>query len=433
MPVADGTPVEFSASTGEIRPRTAYTHDGEAVSYFSPKATKAQNKITVSASASERSHSLELEISPDAPEIVVAHIYDANTKARVANVLVSTALGPLVYSDRSGYFALSRRSIGDMPITISCPGYEPRQLNFTSSANLYAVELKPVAGGVLFNRMFAIDPQFGGEEKGSTGPTGTRASDLNMAVARYLAGFLRTAGAQVVLTRESDETVSPLRRVEIAEQFGAEWFISIGHGDARPADTPKTDNANESGVIGDASVLHYPTSQPGQRLAESIAKMLETNKDIENAVIQPDARFVLTHTSSPAVMVRGPIPSTLEMENKLRTPYAARNEAYAIYCGLLENFGLNEEGTGEMWIRVFDKDGNPVPNALLSLDSVLTLQTDMQGETSFHRLAPGQHTLEVFSGGTLIRSGAISLTAGQGIMVDISVTGSIFVSTRGVM
>ena len=57
-------------------------------------------------------------------------------------------------------------------------GYETQELVITDSDQSRDVRLKPIANAVLFGKRFALDPQFGGEEKGAVGPTGMRASDV---------------------------------------------------------------------------------------------------------------------------------------------------------------------------------------------------------------------------------------------------------------
>jgi N-acetylmuramoyl-L-alanine amidase len=286
---------------------------------------------------------------------------------------------------------------------------------------------------VLLGRRFAVDPQFGGEEKGVTGPTGLRASDLNMDVANHLARFLRTCGADVVLTREADETVSALRRVEIAEEFGAEWFISIGHGSTAKPELAETDGAVEGTAIEEIKIFHYPTSLPGAQLAAAIANTVEHGAIASSVAVQPDTSFVLTHTSSPAVRIRGLDLSIPEIEERFRHPGTARNEAYAIYCGILENFGLTENETGEVAVRVLDKAGNGVANALLNLDESFTLQTGARGEFTLYRLTPGNHRLQVFAGGPPLWSGSISIKAGGKLVVTISVSDATAQSTAEAM
>ncbi|UCD55959.1 MAG: N-acetylmuramoyl-L-alanine amidase, partial [Candidatus Hydrogenedentota bacterium] len=433
MPVADGTPVGFNASSGTVSLNVALTRNGEAVTYITPEKDSTSREITTSANTSGLTHSLTLSLTEDAPQIIVANVLDAKTKLPVEGALVSADDRPLGYSDRTGYFAVTRTEISDSPIAFSRPGYATQELSLSRSPTAQLVELRPIADGVLFGRKFALDPQFGGEEKGAIGPTGVRASDLNLLVADYLARFLRASGANVILTRESDETTSALRRVELAERFGAHWFISIGHGRRNGGHEPGTGMVEPDRIANRVGVMHYPVSEEGMRLAAEIAGELRSQGIAESVLTEPGTDFVLTHTSSPAVIVQGPSPSTSEMEAELRYPAAARREAYAIYCGILQNLGLGRERTGQISLGVTDEEGNAVAKAMLRLDGAFILETDSQGQFTFSRLSPGEHHIEVHADGLRIWSGMVPVEAGGATSVGISFSGAALISMPGIM
>jgi len=280
--------------------------------------------------------------------------------------------------------------------------------------------MRPIANAVLFGQKFALDPQFGGEEKGATGPTGVRASDLNLLVADYLARFLQASGARVILTRESDESISALRRVELAEKSGAQWFISIGHGGNDSGPSPEDATAREGTVDNQVSVMHYPKSEEGKQLAAAIANACRSQGIADSVSIVPNSRFVLTHTSSPAVVVEAPGPSAPKAEEQLWHPRAARREAYAIYCGILENLGLNEANTGQITVSVTCCGGDAPADAMVTLDGALNLETDSPGECRFSRLVPGKHRIEVYSEGRQLWAGPVSVEAGRTTSVNVS-------------
>jgi len=418
LPVANGTQVEFTTAVGRLSVPVALTRNGEAVSYLLPGKNTGEGEIKVTASAPGLTHSLKLTMSKGAPEFFATKMLDDVTGLPVEDVLVQSGDLPLGHSDHNGYFAASRNQImdatgGSPRVTFLREGYEPDWIMPSDFSTMHVIRLKPVAGGILFGKRFALDPQFGGEEKGTTGPTGIRASDLNLDVAQQLARFLRASGAEVVLTRELDETVSALRRVELAERFGAEWFISIGHGQGI---------ADKAGS-GRVKVIHYPTSKDGQKLARSIAGALLNRRITDSASLEPGTAFVLTHTASPAIIVVGPSPATNEMEERLRHPSAARREAYALYCGILGNLGLSREQSGEIEVEVMDADGNAIAGAMLTLDGAFLLETDYSGKSVFSRLTPGEHHLEVYVDGVRVWGGMAPVEAGHIVSTGISLAG----------
>ena len=79
-----------------------------------------------------------------------------------------------------------------------------------------------------------IDPGHGGNDPGAIGRSGLREKNINLDIARRLSKILRSQGIEVVMTRNYDTFVSLARRVDIANNAGADLFISI-HSNANPA------------------------------------------------------------------------------------------------------------------------------------------------------------------------------------------------------
>lgn len=343
LPVADGTPVEFGATAGTVFPAVSQTVGGEAMVYLTPEPAQATNELIVKATASGVSHSIKLRVTEDAPGIFIVNIFDAKTGLPIRDALVTLDGVPVGHSDHSGYFAISAKDTEATRAGFSKAGYIPQEAKLSGEDIIHTIRLASVAGGALFGKKIALDPQFGGQEKGITGPTGVRASDLNLLLAEYLAQFLHGAGAETMLMREFDETVSLLNRVERAEQFGAELFISLGHGEAANEEAATSGKPEPSGRTDAVLLKHYPTSEPGKRLATSIGLALKDQGVADTIIVAPDSSFVLTHTSSPAVIVIVPGPDTPEMEEKLRRPANIREEARAVYLGILQHMGATPE------------------------------------------------------------------------------------------
>ncbi len=94
-----------------------------------------------------------------------------------------------------------------------------RQLNL----DIYVPEL----GEFLAGRVIAIDPGHGGSDPGAIGPTGLKEKDVTLDISLKLARLLKESGAWVVLTRNDDEFVDLYQRTDIAQQEGADVFLSI--------------------------------------------------------------------------------------------------------------------------------------------------------------------------------------------------------------
>ena len=88
--------------------------------------------------------------------------------------------------------------------------------------------LSKAARSVLKIRKVVIDAGHGGNDPGAVGrTTGLREKDVNLDIAKRLSNLLRAEGVQVVMTRSTDRFIPLSRRVEIANNSGAELFISI--------------------------------------------------------------------------------------------------------------------------------------------------------------------------------------------------------------
>ncbi len=85
----------------------------------------------------------------------------------------------------------------------------------------------------------AIDPGHGGRDPGAIGPSGTRESDVVLAVGKKLAKLLeREPGIRPLMTRGSDVFVPLAERRELARSERADIFISL-HADAVESGGPR--------------------------------------------------------------------------------------------------------------------------------------------------------------------------------------------------
>ena len=74
-----------------------------------------------------------------------------------------------------------------------------------------------------------LDPGHGGKypHDGARGPRGLREKTIALAVALKTKELLESEGATVILTREKDDDISLAERVRIANEAGADLFLSI--------------------------------------------------------------------------------------------------------------------------------------------------------------------------------------------------------------
>ncbi len=83
-------------------------------------------------------------------------------------------------------------------------------------------------------RRVVVDAGHGGHDPGAIGPRRVREKVVTLSIARRLARKLRSAGFQVVLTRDDDRYLALEERTAIANTARADLFVSI-HANAHPA------------------------------------------------------------------------------------------------------------------------------------------------------------------------------------------------------
>jgi N-acetylmuramoyl-L-alanine amidase len=164
-------------------------------------------------------------------------------------------------------------------------------------------------------RTVIIDPGHGGDQAGTVNQYGSEKT-YNLAVARKLKAILERAGYTVIMTRDSDRTLSLTERVQFANRFSNAIFISIhfnsgGRGRALGIETF---------TLSPVGVAHY-----GRELKEGdLTSRTGNAKDSANIALatavhgtcllrtgRPDrgvrrARFsVLTGVKHPSILIEG--------------------------------------------------------------------------------------------------------------------------------
>ena len=174
----------------------------------------------------------------------------------------------------------------------------------------------------LRGRTIAIDP--GHPPLGSTGPTGLREADANLAVALQLRTMLQNAGAKVRMTRVSDSAVDLWPRVAFAEQSGSELLVSI-HNNVLP------DGVNPFTNNGTSVFYNQPRSVA---LAAAIQESMVRHVKLADLGIGRADLAVIRGTWMPSVLVEGMFIIMPDQEAALRTTSGARRYARGVYQGM---------------------------------------------------------------------------------------------------
>ncbi|MAE70072.1 MAG: hypothetical protein CME06_06345 [Gemmatimonadetes bacterium] len=371
--VADGTVLLLEIEGGKITAGPAPFGGGVYRAWIEP--LRGAELVSVTASSGPGRGKLEaavFEPSEDEAPPLMVRARDGDRPlpgvwVRAGSRAVRTDLfgRALLDAPREGT-GLSIERAGYRPMRLSCP-VDRNELDLPMTAlvpNLTGAEI-------------VLDPAAGGDDPGSIGRAGAREADVNLAVARYLADYLKRAGAAVRLTRDEWSAASGVDRVRTESPGGARLFLTIRHGGP--------------GVI----VRHYPGSRNGKRAAGLIAEEASAFSG-SPAALQDGADFTLLMTAAPALVVNLPgFAAAREGESGLLEPWFQRQEAWALFRGIVRYVESEEcEGIAsapaESGDRVFrDGEGAPLANALVTLDDSLPLQTSPRG-VHFRPEIPGR-------------------------------------------
>ncbi|HRX83482.1 MAG TPA: N-acetylmuramoyl-L-alanine amidase [Phycisphaerae bacterium] len=183
-----------------------------------------------------------------------------------------------------------------------------------------------------------LDPGHGGDahKRGyKRGPTGVREAEMNLRVAQYLRDLLEYAGAEVKLTREGDTDLSLAERAQVANDWGADLFISCHHNAI--GNKPQV---NHTTVWYHADIDFRPSDVD---LARHLCHGLMDALDFEEITAVPLKSDQLMYESGFGVLRAAKVTAALcetsfftnpEEEQRLRDPEHNLREAYGMFMGL---------------------------------------------------------------------------------------------------
>jgi len=192
----------------------------------------------------------------------------------------------------------------------------------------------PVPGKSLPDKKFVLDPQGGGTSKGAVGPTGLVAKDANIRVATVVKNnLIESGGADVIMTREGDESVSADRRVEIANGSGADRLISIGFQGSSNSDT----NYTKTYYYSDGSDKSKKSKDLALKIQARLAEVLK----LENKGIGKSTSEILARTNMPGVITRPSFITNPYEEARLKDDAYTWKIGRYIYLGIADHYGVN--------------------------------------------------------------------------------------------
>jgi N-acetylmuramoyl-L-alanine amidase len=178
--------------------------------------------------------------------------------------------------------------------------------------------------GTLNGLTIVLDPGHGGNDGGTVGVRSTKEKDLTLKTAEILSHHLRSAGAEVVMTRQSDVYVDLRKRVAESHRVAADAFVSI-HYDA-------TDDSSVSGFTS-----YYQHSYQ-QQLAEHINGGLAGKISLNDRGARPGNYLILRDNRQAAVLVELGFLSNFNEERIVSSDQFREQAALGLYNGLISYF-----------------------------------------------------------------------------------------------
>ena len=216
-------------------------------------------------------------------------------------------------------------------------------------------------------RKIVIDAGHGGNDPGAIGRTGLREKDVNLDIAKRLSSLLRSGGVGVVMTRSSDRFIPLSDRVAIANNSGADLFISIHSNanrvrslngfevyyvagsvnDAKRAyasanNAPlNLDNAYFGGYSLDLKAIVWDLIYTNSRaeaieLARSLCRTMNSNLDARILGVKGGRFEVLRGVRMPAVLIETGFLSNYNEERMLKNSYYRQKVAQSLEEGIRE-------------------------------------------------------------------------------------------------
>ena len=201
---------------------------------------------------------------------------------------------------------------------------------------LIFIGLKIFQGSSLIGRFFGgrdiivIDPGHGGNDPGTIGINNIYEKDINLDIAKKLSKKLKAMNYKVILTRDTDDYIENIERVDLANRKRARAFISI-HCNAIENNT----------TINGIQVLYYPNKRGNNRklgnesLAQIVLDEVLVNTGADNkGIVEREDLIVLNQTKVPAIIIECGFLTNEEEKNLLLTDKYQNKIANAIADGV---------------------------------------------------------------------------------------------------
>ncbi|MGQ4665776.1 SH3 domain-containing protein [Metabacillus halosaccharovorans] len=184
---------------------------------------------------------------------------------------------------------------------------------------------KPGVSQYIKNKTIVIDPGHGGRDSGAVGVSGTLEKNLTLSTAKLVYDKLKSAGANVFMTRSNDTYISLNSRVSTSHYRNAKAFISIHF-----------DSTSDRSVSG-TTTYYYHSLKDGS-LAKSVNNELVKQTKLRDRGQKFGNFHVLRENKAPAVLLELGFLSNRTEELTVATSSYQERASQGIFNGLAQYF-----------------------------------------------------------------------------------------------
>jgi N-acetylmuramoyl-L-alanine amidase len=181
-------------------------------------------------------------------------------------------------------------------------------------------------------KKLVIDLGHGGSDPGAVGQNKTHEADIVLAIGKELNELLKDCELEVKFTRLTNKYVSLTDRAKIANNFKADYFLSIHVNSAK-------DNSVRGVEVWQYSNKDIKLNDYSNSLCEDISKIF----NVRNRGIKLSKELsVLKNTKMPACLVEVDFISNIAAESDLKVENNIKEVAYAIRYNLIDLFEMEK-------------------------------------------------------------------------------------------
>jgi N-acetylmuramoyl-L-alanine amidase len=184
----------------------------------------------------------------------------------------------------------------------------------------------PKLNSFLSGKTIVIDPGHGGKDVGGTGSNfNTLEKELNMKISQLLKNKLESAGAKVIMIRETDVKIQLETRVYISHRNKADAFISIHH------------NTNANSRI-NGIITYYYEGTRDRKLANIVQREVVKHTRLRDLKARKGDYYVLRENAQLSILAELGFLSNYQDEARIRTAKFQEQAAEGIFQGILLYF-----------------------------------------------------------------------------------------------